>query len=84
VDILNAIYRLEFHCVSNRLVRNHIKNVAFITFLDDDITFQKTYTVRKFHTYNLISNSTCHNKDRILHLKPCMFSLLHIFVFMEY
>jgi hypothetical protein len=32
---------LEFHCVSNRLLRNHIKNIAFITFLYDIITFQK-------------------------------------------
>jgi hypothetical protein len=33
--------RLEFRCVSNRMLRNHIQNIAFITFLDDIITFQK-------------------------------------------
>jgi hypothetical protein len=32
---------LEFHCVSNRMLRNHIQNISFITFLDDVITFQK-------------------------------------------
>jgi hypothetical protein len=74
VDILNTICRLEFCCVSNRLLRNHIKNVAFITFINDVITFQKTYTVQKFHTWNLISNAMCHNKDRIVHLKAMYLS----------
>jgi hypothetical protein len=32
---------VEFHCVSNRMLRNHIQNIEFITFLDDVITFQK-------------------------------------------
>jgi hypothetical protein len=36
-----VLCRLEFHCVANRMLRNHIQNIAFITFLDVVITFQK-------------------------------------------
>jgi hypothetical protein len=36
-----VLCRLEFHCVANQMLRNHIQNIAFITFLDVVITFQK-------------------------------------------
>jgi hypothetical protein len=32
---------LEFRCVSNRILRIHIQNITFITFLNNIIIFQK-------------------------------------------
>jgi hypothetical protein len=56
------------------MLRNHIQNIAFITFLDDIITFKKYILIQKFHACKLISKATRHNKDCILRVKAVYLS----------
>jgi hypothetical protein len=73
---LNAITSHK-RCVSNRMLRNQIQMIAFITFLNDEIVVQEyIFGAKVPYTCMIISKMTPHNKDFPIRMKVMCLSLL--------
>jgi hypothetical protein len=65
------------HCVSNRMLKNQIQMISFITFLNDEIDVQEYISGAKFPYMHDNFKNNAHNKDFPIRLQAVCLSLLY-------